>query len=64
MNCEWHEIETYAMAVVWMTTPKMNTAVAINIAYFLDAVSAIKPERSVPTQAPSSRIEVSHPLRD
>lgn len=52
------------MAVVWTTTPMMNTVVAIKIPYFLEAVSAMKPETSVPNQAPSSKIEVSHPLRD
>jgi hypothetical protein len=38
--------------------------VAIMMPYFLDAVSAMKLESSVPTQAPSSKIDVNQPFLD
>ena len=41
----------------------IKTPEAIKMPYFLEAVSAKNPEISVPNQAPSSRIEVSQPLR-
>jgi hypothetical protein len=51
-----------AIAVIWTTTPMMNTPVAAKIPYFRESDSATKPDMRAPNQAPSSRIAVSQPF--
>lgn len=45
-----------------MMTPIMKTTVLTMIAYFLEMISARKPEYRVPVQAPNSRMDVSQPF--
>ena len=45
-----------------MTTPRMKMATLIRMAYLREKISARKPEYIVPSHAPSSRIDVSHPF--
>ena len=51
-------------AVDWMTTPRMKIAVLTKIAYLREKISARKPEYSVPSHAPNSRIDTSQPIFD
>lgn len=48
--------------VHWMITPRMKTPVLRMMQYFREMISARKPEYSVPSHAPSSRMAVSHPF--
>ena len=50
------------VAVHWIMTPRMKIQVLTRIAYFLEMISARKPEYRVPVQAPNSRMEVSQPF--
>ena len=49
--------------VVWIMTPRTKMPVSRIMAYFRERISATNPAQSVPNHAPSSRIDVSHPLR-
>jgi hypothetical protein len=51
-------------AVDWITTPTMKMAVLTKMAYLREKISARKPEYSVPSHAPSSRMDTSQPIFD